>query len=300
MGDPDWVHKDDDCQVDPSFCDKGLSFSIWEKLSYDDNPLIDWEVGNEFKPRQYIISTGAEYFPGNGTAYPGYSIYHQGTDLVAIVSTGEKVWRASASGLFYNNSWANVGIRWRDVDENDPLAQTNPVKLGGLELFVNADLVAQTVLPEYTDVGSRTYVQVENYTIMGRAPPVMMLGCGYDYGAGKYTDFGNGEYDELAGWSKPLVTNADIDETIFFLGGFGNALQIKLLPINYASYTMQSSFFRTVVTVPHLFLSCPQTPSTRTWTRTSTRRCWATWTSGTPTPSWMDRRCWIGWCWASR
>ena len=221
MADPDYVHDGDLCQANPKHCEEGLSFSVWEKVYYEENPLIGYEIGNEFEERAYVVSTGAEYFPGNGTAYPGFAIYHQGTDLVAVVSTGEKVWRASAPGQIYNDTWANIGIRWRHVNESDPLAQTNPVKLGGLELYINHEKVAQTVLPEFTNVGSRTYVEVEDYDIMGNPPPVLMLGCGYNYGAEKFDHFGKGEYDELAAWSRPLITNAEIDETIYFLGGFG-------------------------------------------------------------------------------
>ncbi len=224
MSDAQWLQQGDMCQLNPVNCEDGLSFSIWEKMEYGENPLLDYQYGNEFKPKKYIASTGADYFPDTGMAYPGFTLYRQGTDLVAIVSTGEKVWRATAPAQVYNGTWANLAIRWRPVNESDPLAEKNPLRLGGLELYINHDKVAQTVLSEFTNAGLTTYTPVTDYKINGKDPAVMMVGCGWDYQQGKFDFHNENEIDELALWSRALVTNETVDETIFFLGGFSKII----------------------------------------------------------------------------
>ena len=44
-------------------------------------------------------------------SYPGLSLYHEGIDLVAIVSTGEDVWHLKVTGQLINETWSNIGIR---------------------------------------------------------------------------------------------------------------------------------------------------------------------------------------------
>ena len=41
---------------------------------------------------RYVVSTGGDYDSALGKSVPGFSIYHFGLDLVAVVSTGEDVW----------------------------------------------------------------------------------------------------------------------------------------------------------------------------------------------------------------
>ena len=41
---------------------------------------------------RYVISTGGDYDSTLGQAVPGFSIFHYGLDLIAVVSTGEDVW----------------------------------------------------------------------------------------------------------------------------------------------------------------------------------------------------------------
>ena len=89
MYDAEYLKGEDFCQVNPINCTEGLSFSIWERIVFDENPLLDRH--NPSAPKKYIVSTGAEYDPLLRRAYPGFSIYHQGVDLVAVVSTGEEV-----------------------------------------------------------------------------------------------------------------------------------------------------------------------------------------------------------------
>ena len=64
-------------------------------------------------------------------AYPGLALYHQGMDLVAVVSTGEDVWKLRVTGQLRNLTWSNVGIRWEPFDEE----RVNDKK-GGLEVCV--------------------------------------------------------------------------------------------------------------------------------------------------------------------
>ena len=47
--------------------------------------------------KHYIISTGGDYDSTLGMSVPGFSIYHYGLDLVAVVSTGEDVWELKVS-----------------------------------------------------------------------------------------------------------------------------------------------------------------------------------------------------------
>ena len=42
-------------------------------------------------------------------AYPGLSLYHEGMDIVALVSTGEDVWRLQVRGPTDNETWVNYG-----------------------------------------------------------------------------------------------------------------------------------------------------------------------------------------------
>ena len=39
MADPHYLKEGDVCQLNPLNCTDGLSFSIWEKIVYEDNPL---------------------------------------------------------------------------------------------------------------------------------------------------------------------------------------------------------------------------------------------------------------------
>ena len=45
-----------------------------------------------------------------------------------------------------------------------------------------------------------TFIPVTNYTIGSEPPPVMMIGCHFDYGRSRFGGFSGGEYDELAVW----------------------------------------------------------------------------------------------------
>ena len=119
------------CLLDPIDCTDGVAFSIFEKVSFSDKVL------NIFRShqRRYIFSTGknnqaslflamslkicllrkTEFQTGGGyegdVAYPGLSLYHEGMDIVALVSTGEDVWRLQVRGPTDNETWVNYGIK---------------------------------------------------------------------------------------------------------------------------------------------------------------------------------------------
>jgi hypothetical protein len=176
--------------------------------------------------KKYVVSTGADYNRATGRAYPGFSIYHEGPDLVAVVSTGEEVWELKVTGQLYNDSWTNIGIRWSKPDLSD---KTTPVlQLGGLELYINQERVGQVLLPEYTEAGLATFEPVLDYKINGQDPPVIMMGCHFDHESQAFSGHSGGEYDEAALWNKELVVNDTIDETVFFLGAYGNIFLLKL------------------------------------------------------------------------
>ena len=90
----------------PKNCHDGVSFSIWEKVHYKT------DVFNVYKEhdRQYIFSTGGDYDYDQKKAYPGMALYHQGMNLVAVVSTGDDVWSLSVTGQLLNETWANIGV----------------------------------------------------------------------------------------------------------------------------------------------------------------------------------------------
>ena len=92
----------------PKNCRDGVSFSIWEKVHYKT------DVFNVYKEhdRQYIFSTGGDYDYDQKKAYPGMALYHQGMNLVAVVSTGDDVWSLSVTGQLLNETWANIGVTW--------------------------------------------------------------------------------------------------------------------------------------------------------------------------------------------
>ena len=66
MHDSDWAGEGDRCAENPIHCDKGLSFSIWEKITYDSNVLVD-RHDNRVQDRKYIVSSGGDYDPVAGT-----------------------------------------------------------------------------------------------------------------------------------------------------------------------------------------------------------------------------------------
>ena len=79
--------------------------------------------------------------PHRPTAYPGFAVYHEGPDLVAVVSTGVEVWHLSVTGIIMNRTWVNIGITWMKPNFED--ASLPVEKLGGLEMYINQEKVGR-------------------------------------------------------------------------------------------------------------------------------------------------------------
>lgn len=225
-----YQHPDDKCILHPRDCNRGISFSIWEKVTYGEEVLNVRKVHN----KQYIFSTGGDYDYVSERAYPGLTLYHQGIDLIAVVSTGEDVWALRVTGQLRNETWSNIGVRWEandiyDIDWNDP---------GGLELYVNSEKVGHAVFPlerpRYGDPAAPAGNWLEarpldptddtQYGWDGMAvdPPVLMVGCHRHSGDTGFRDFSGKTtiFDELTIWTRQLEINRTHDETLYFLGGY--------------------------------------------------------------------------------
>lgn len=86
--------------------------------------------------RKYVFSTGGDFNQSNGKIYPGIGIYHEGMDLIAVVSTDKDVWQLRVRGQLVNQTWSNIGITWEPYRDDPTLPYGNR---GGLELYVNAE-----------------------------------------------------------------------------------------------------------------------------------------------------------------
>ena len=64
-------------------------------------------------------------------AFPGLAIYHEGMDLVAVVSTGSDVWFLQVTGQLMNESWSNIGVKWGPYKDDEDLRVE---ERGGLEV----------------------------------------------------------------------------------------------------------------------------------------------------------------------
>ena len=161
-----------------------------------------------------------------------HAFHPKGLDLVAVVSTGDKVWELRVAGQLYNNTWVNIGIRWTLPDLSKPSLAETPEgreKMGGLEMFIGGvgdggvTVVGQTILPELTDKGSTVWEPQEALLVEGQ--PVMMLGChqnslmfskGQGFTGYAGTKEAPAQFDELAIWRRRMENY----ELQFFLGGF--------------------------------------------------------------------------------
>ena len=74
---------------------------------------------------------GGDYNQDSKKAYPGLALYHEGIDLVAIVSTGQDVWSLKVRGQLVNETWNNIGVNWEPYKNDSTLPFT---ERGGLEV----------------------------------------------------------------------------------------------------------------------------------------------------------------------
>ena len=86
---------------------------------------------------------------------------HEGIEIVAVVSTGERVWELRVKGQLLNNTWTQIGVRFQMPDlENPNIAklaakgEAGLEKMGGLEMYINLEKVGHTILPDASDRGS--------------------------------------------------------------------------------------------------------------------------------------------------
>merc|ERR1712106_761108 len=239
--------------TNPMHCNKGLSFSVWEKGEHPMEIVNNPNDPDLFK-KKYVISTGADFDKDLEKNIPGFAVYHHGLDLVALVSTGEDVWELKVRGQLTNKTWQSIGIRW-DRPNLDETVTLLPEERGGLELYVNLEKVGQAVLPlprpGYVEGNGTAGTEVPGaWTIMEplRIPskdsagnmvagkydgaPLITFGCHYDQmesgsmlSTPKFDHFHEASIDEMAIWTRRLDINKTHDETLYFLGGYVKELE---------------------------------------------------------------------------
>ena len=248
--DGSFVQTGDECMKNPKNCDRGLSFSIFEKVYYP-RAIIDIHPDGQDWDKKYVFSTGGDYDKTLAKTVPGIALYHKGLDVTAVVSTGTDVWDLTVRGQLLNESWANYGVVWSppNLDETVNIPYD---RRGGLQLYVNLEKVGHVVAPVANDDGTPiTWTELPPVTlpkldpagnpIPGQieGPSVMMFGCHYEQmedGADVtpgFAHFHEASFDEMAIWTRALVKNKSLDETLFFLGGYVKELE-NLSPEEFA------------------------------------------------------------------
>ena len=230
MYDTNWMRAEegletDPCMMNPMNCTEGLSISAWEQMAFSSETL----VVKSTKTKRYLVSNGGDHNAVTGMAWPGFAIYHQGVDIVGMVSTGDRVWVISVSGQIYNNTWTQVGFRFILPNLNNPKMAETPEgreKMGGLELYINKEKVGHSILPELTAAGSTMWKAQPRLSADGTetGPSVMMFGCHQNsdmqqegtFNGYAGTDESPAAIDEVAVWKKQLANN----ELDYFYGGY--------------------------------------------------------------------------------
>ena len=128
------------------------------------------------------------------------------------------MWELPIEGQIYDDKWMSVALRWKNPDLDD---QKTPVsRLGGLEMWINGNLTATRLFPEVNKKTGGYDFTSRSRKIDGRDPPVITLGCAWNYEDEKFDFHSNGEYDELAIWKRQLVSNGTMNELKFMMGGY--------------------------------------------------------------------------------
>ena len=65
-------------------------------------------------------------------------MYHEGMDLVAVVSTGADVWSLKVRGQLVNETWNNIGVNWSPYKNDTDLPYS---ERGGLEVKIRRSLI---------------------------------------------------------------------------------------------------------------------------------------------------------------
>ena len=81
-----------------------------------------------------------------GKSYPGLSLYHEGMDLVAVVSTGEDVWSLKVRGQLVNETWNNIGVNWSPYKNDTDLSYS---ERGGLEVKISRAHISEMQTKSY-------------------------------------------------------------------------------------------------------------------------------------------------------
>lgn len=216
MYDTDFANDNDNCTRNPINCKKGVSISLFYK-NIDTVKPEDMVSTAQF-PRKYILSTGGE----GGS--PGISIFLEGPEIGATLSTGVDTWTVKVLGnMPKNNSWNNIAVRWEpiqvdnDTHAADLLANNNNdlSALGGLQLFLNLVKVGHSVNPDCQE--DETCPAKEDPL----DPPTVMIGCHKTKNDDGYKGFLSGAYDEVAYWTRRIPDN----ETQIFLGGYKDSFE---------------------------------------------------------------------------
>jgi len=251
LSDKDFALGTDTCILNPRNCQNGLSVGFFYKMEYEVEGCSDTSSGGEcidpasletnftrsFR-RSYLLSTGGE------AGSPGISIYREGPIMGATLSTGDQTWEVKVMGnLPQNNTWTNIAIRWEPLKFNDEATYLQALEdsgndvssLGGLQLFLNLERVAQSLLPIELDcscppdpaTGGRSTncspadvvcpdAPAGGQDPQGLNPPTMMLGCHMTRADnGQQRGFAGGVFDEVALWDRRIGD----DEIHMFLGG---------------------------------------------------------------------------------
>ncbi len=128
------------------------------------------------------------------------------------------VWEIVVAGQLTSHKWVNIGLKWKMPDLTD---EDTPVhNLGGLEMFINGELVGRTLIAQTENRGGTTKFKLLSFKIDGKVPPVLTLGCAWNFDNNQFDYFSGGQYDELTIWTRQLVKNATLNELPFLLGGY--------------------------------------------------------------------------------
>ncbi|CAB4062825.1 unnamed protein product [Lepeophtheirus salmonis] len=99
----------------------------------------------------------------------------------------------------------------------------NSGDVGGLEVFINLNLVGRLVHPISTDSGRSTFSPILAKIDNDCSAPVLMVGCSWNYDDQKFEHFFNGIIDEVTIWGQSLKKNSSHDLVPLFYGGYSDS-----------------------------------------------------------------------------
>ena len=88
-------------------------------------------------------------------------------------------------------------------------------------MYVNGEMVGRSLIAVTENKGGTTkFNPINTFKINGKEPPVITVGCGWNYDQNGFDYYAGGEYDELAIWTRQLINNASLNELPFMMGGY--------------------------------------------------------------------------------